>query len=169
MGKRSDELRREIDDYRRQLDSKIDRLDERVRSDLRDSRDTVDRDVRDRLHLDKYAEERPLLTLAVAFGTGILLGSVTPEMPTPSMPSRSNGSKNNQSGSSGDSGMLSQLVGTATGALGGTIQQEIRDLIQQATGSRDAGAPGPQDFERRETPEQPSVGSRRADELPELP
>ena len=72
MGKRSDELQREIAEYRQRLDAKVDRLDDRVRSDLRDSRETVDQDVRQRLHLDKYADARPLLTVAVAFGTGVV-------------------------------------------------------------------------------------------------
>jgi ElaB/YqjD/DUF883 family membrane-anchored ribosome-binding protein len=140
MGKRSDELRSEIDALRRQLDSKIDRLDERVRSDFRDSRETIDRDVRDRLHIQEYAEERPFLTLATAFGAGILLGTVTPAVPTPSMPGRRNGSRNDsQSGSSGgDAGIMAQLLGSATGALSGTLQDEVRDLFRQVTGSRDA-------------------------------
>jgi ElaB/YqjD/DUF883 family membrane-anchored ribosome-binding protein len=120
MGKRSDELQREIADYRGRLDAKVNRLDERVRSDLRDSRETVDRDVRERLQLDKYAEERPFLTLATAFGAGILLGSVTPSIPTPSMPS-----------------MSSRDGRGASGALSGTIEEEVRQLFSQVTGGRE--------------------------------
>jgi ElaB/YqjD/DUF883 family membrane-anchored ribosome-binding protein len=144
MGKRSDELQREIADYRGRLDAKVNRLDERVRSDLRDSRETVDRDVRERLQLDKYAEERPFLTLATAFGAGILLGSVTPSIPTPSMPSMSSrdgrgpsrNSGGNESGTGG-SGFLSTIVGSASGALSGTIEEEVRQLFSQVTGGRE--------------------------------
>jgi len=145
MGKRSDELQREIADYRRQLDAKANRLDERVRSDLRDSRENVDKDVRERLHLDKYANERPFLTLATAFGAGILLGTVTPAVPTPSMPSMGRGSSDGASGRSsgtggGGNGFLSSIMGSASGALSGTIEDEVRNLFSQVTGGRDGSS-----------------------------
>jgi hypothetical protein len=94
--------------------------------------------VRDRLHIQQYAEERPFLTLATAFGAGILLGTVTPAVPTPSMPGRSNG--NRASSGTGDGSMLAQLLGSATGALSGTLQDEVRDLVRQVTGSRDSSS-----------------------------
>ncbi|MEX0749723.1 MAG: hypothetical protein WD359_02860 [Dehalococcoidia bacterium] len=144
MGKRSDELQREIADYRQRLDARVNRIDERVRSDVRDSRETVDQDLRDRLHLDKYAEERPFLTLAAAFGAGILLGSTTPAVPTPSLPSFSGrdsqdgrGSRGGASGT-GSMGFLASIVGSASGALSGTIEDEVRQLFSQVTGGREA-------------------------------
>jgi hypothetical protein len=145
MGKRSDELQREIADYRRRLDAKANRLDERVRSDLRDSRETVDRDVRERLQLDKYAEERPFLTLAAAFGAGILLGSVTPSMPSMSSGDGRTGSRGAYRGGSesgtGGNGFLSSIIGSASGALSGTIEDEVRQLFSQVTGGRDGSSP----------------------------
>jgi len=149
MGKRSDELQREIADYRRRLDAKANRLDERVRSGLRDSRETVDRDVRERLQLDKHAEERPFLTLAAAFGAGILLGSVTPSIPTPSMPSMSSGDgrsgsrgayRGGRESGTGGNGFLSSIIGSASGALSGTIEDEVRQLFSQVTGGRDGSS-----------------------------
>jgi ElaB/YqjD/DUF883 family membrane-anchored ribosome-binding protein len=144
MGKRSDELQREIREYRQRLDQKADRLNERVRSDVRDSRENVDKNVRERLNLDKYAEERPLLTLAAAFGTGVLLGSFTPSVPTPSMPSmpsmpgRNGGSARGHSNSgTGGSGMLASLIGSASGALSGTIEDEVREIFSQISRGRD--------------------------------
>jgi hypothetical protein len=139
MGKRSDELQREIREYRQRLDEKADRLSERVRSDVRDSRETVDKDLRERLQLEKYADERPLLTLAAAFGTGVLLGSCTPSAPTPSMPSmpgRDGGSSRRDSADSGGGGMLASLIGSASGALSGTIEEEVREIFSQVTRGR---------------------------------
>lgn len=139
MGKTSDELQREIREYRDRLDEKASRLNERMRSDVRDSRETVDKDLRERLQLEKYADERPLLTLAAAFGTGVLLGSFTPSMPTPSMPSmpgRDGGSSRGGSSGSGGSGMLSTLISSASGALSGTIEEEVRGIFSQVTRGR---------------------------------
>jgi ElaB/YqjD/DUF883 family membrane-anchored ribosome-binding protein len=141
MGKRSDELRREIADYRRRLDAKVNRLDERVRSDLQESRETVDRDMRERLQLDKYAEERPFLTMAAAFGAGILLGSLTPSIPMPSMSSRDGRGPSRNGGASesgtGGGGFLASIIGSASGALSGTIEDEVRQLFSQVTGGRE--------------------------------
>jgi len=139
MGKTSDELQREIREYRQRLDQKADRLNERVRSDVRDSRETVDKDVRERLHLDQYAEERPLLTLAAAFGTGVLLGSFTPSIPTPSVPSMPGRNGGSGSSGSGGSGMLASLIGSASGALSGTIEEEVREIFSQISRGRDDG------------------------------
>lgn len=137
MGKKSDELRREITEYRQQLDARANRLEERVRNDVRDSRETADQDLRERLHIDKYAEERPFLTLAVAFGAGMVLGAVTPNPPMPSMGKSKNGGQS-QSSSSSNSGMLSSLLGTATGSLSSTLSDEVRELFRQATGERNS-------------------------------
>jgi hypothetical protein len=139
MGKTSDELQREIRDYRQQLDEKADRLNVGLRSDVRDSRETVDKNLRERLQLEKYADERPLLTLAAAFGTGVLLGSFTPDVPMPSMPSmpgRDGGSSQQNSSGSGGSGMLASLIGSASGALSGTIEDEVREIFSQVTRGR---------------------------------
>jgi ElaB/YqjD/DUF883 family membrane-anchored ribosome-binding protein len=158
MGKKSDELQREIREHRAYLDRKLDRVDERVRSDVERSRQTVDADLRERLHLDRYAEERPFLTLAVAFGTGFALGAVTPAVPAPSMPSMA---RSEGRGSRGD-GALGSLLGMLSGSLGSTITDEVREMFRQATGDRqdtetsgdrtDGGAvryEGHEEFERR--------------------
>lgn len=135
MGKKSDELRREITEYRQQLDARANRLEQRVRNDVRDSRETADQDLRERLHIDKYAEERPFLTLAVAFGAGMVLGAVTPNPPMPSVGKSKSGSGRGQSSGS-NGGMLSSLMGTATGSLSSTLSDEVRELFRQATGER---------------------------------
>lgn len=107
-----------------------------MRSDARESRETVREDVRQRLPVETYAEERPLLTLAAAFGTGVLLGSFTPDVSMPSMPGRNGGSARQGSSGTGGSGMLASLIGSASGALSGTIEDEVRQIFSQVTGGR---------------------------------
>ena len=140
-----------------------------MRSDARDSRETVDKDLRERLQLEKFADERPLLTLAAAFGTGVLLGSFTPSVPMPSMPSMPgrDGSSRGSTGTGG-SGMLASLIGSASGALSGTIEEEVREIFSQVTRGRSDHEPrsNAEPMERPETGEQEPerTGARRYSE-----
>ena len=140
MGKRSDELQREIADYRRHLSSRIDDLQERIRSDVRDTGGAVDQNVRERLKVTQYAEERPLLSVAAAFGGGVLLGMLTDSGGGGSQQQYNNGrygmrSRNGGRHESGN-GLLASLLGSSTGMLTGTLQEQIRGLFDDVMSDR---------------------------------
>lgn len=154
MGKNPDELQREIAAYRRQLDSRISGLEARVRADVDDVRTTAKDDARhagaglrdsldeiaDRTHLSENVEQRPLTMLAVAFGAGILLGTLSPGGIPGLGGAEGNGSKRTQPSRANryaqqdDDGLFSDLQSAVSGMLGATVQTELRELISEAFG-----------------------------------
>lgn len=128
MGKKPDEVQREVEECRRRLDRRVSDLEQRVRTDVTDAGHTLAADVTERTGLKTQAETRPLTTLMGAFGTGMLLGVASgggggkrgyPE------PYRDAGNGN---------GLLGELLGSASGLLGGTLQDEFRRVLDQAFG-----------------------------------
>jgi hypothetical protein len=135
MGKTSAELEREIGEHRRRMTWKRDRLEHRVRSGVRDARDAVNDEVMSRTNINEYAQQRPLTTLAAAFGAGVLLGAVSDGSGGGREEYR--GDRNHQRSEQG-SGLLAGMLGTVTGPLGNTIQDELRLAIRDFFGRGEA-------------------------------
>jgi hypothetical protein len=135
MGKKSVELERELADHRRAMTDKRRQLDERVRDDVRDLKSGIADEITSRTRLSEYVEKRPLATMAAAFGTGVLLGAVSDSGDEPS--SRRVPRGRGASNGSGGAGLLSGLLGTITGPLGNTVQDELRSTIRDFLGRDD--------------------------------
>ena len=120
----------------------MDGLQERIRSDVRDTGGAVDQNVRERLKVTQYAEERPLLSVAAAFGGGVLLGMLTDSGGGGSQQQHSsNGrygmrSRNGGRQESSSNGLLASLLGSSTGMLTGTLQEQIRGLFDEVMSDR---------------------------------
>src|SRR3954470_20012109 len=81
MGQTTVELQREVAEQRRRIETKLDALRERLRSDATDAREAVADDTshaaaeaKERLQLEERIQQHPLVSLAAAFGAGIALG-----------------------------------------------------------------------------------------------
>lgn len=134
MGKTPDELQREIAELRQRTERKIDSLQDRVRGDVEDGAERVTHQVGERLRLQEYVEQRPLTALAGALGAGVLLGLFTDGKGTAA--ARANGRR--------AGGMLDDLVGAASGLVGGTLEDEARKFIRQTFGQRPDSEPASQ-------------------------
>jgi hypothetical protein len=117
----------------------MDGLQERIRSDVRDTGGAVDQNVRERLKVTQYAEERPLLSVAAAFGGGVLLGMLTDSGGGGSQQQYSNGRYGMRSSGrrqESGNGLLASLLGSSTGMLTGTLQEQIRGLFDEVMSDR---------------------------------
>jgi ElaB/YqjD/DUF883 family membrane-anchored ribosome-binding protein len=153
MGKTPDELQREIAELRNRTERKIDSLEDRVRGDVEEGTGRVTHQVGERLRLQEYVEQRPLTALAGAVGAGVLIGLFTGGGGDDAGARRSGGLR---SGGRRAGGMLDDLVGAASGLVGGTLEDEARKFIRQTFGERPdierapqgerPGARGPQPY-----------------------
>jgi hypothetical protein len=133
MGKKPAEIQREIAQQRATIERRIHALEDRVADDVRDAGHAVSYELGERTHLNQYAEQRPMTTVLGAFGAGVFLG----------MASNRGGRKGSQQPSQQNDGggLFSELIGAASGAIGGTVQSEVRQLIRdvfETDGSRGA-------------------------------
>jgi hypothetical protein len=128
MGKTSAEIEREIAAHREAVSRKRERLEERVRTDVHDARVAVSDEVLSRTKIGEYARERPLMTLAAAFGAGVLLGNITdPGAANGPQPAAQRGPRDH---GAGRDGLLGALLGSVTTPLGGALHDEVRDLVR---------------------------------------
>ena len=141
MGKRPDEIRREIAAHRSMMQSKIERLEGRVRDDVRDASEDMRHDVLERTRINEYVEKRPLTTVAGALGAGILLGVLSESVSFGGQDSarRSVSGRYREDSGAGVSGMLDDLLRTAAGFVGGGVQHEVRELLRQVLGDESNG------------------------------
>ena len=77
MGRSSSEIEQEIEQQRERISEKLDHLQERVGSDIEETREEAKRQVKSAFGLADAARERMPLALAGAFGGALLLGVVT--------------------------------------------------------------------------------------------
>jgi ElaB/YqjD/DUF883 family membrane-anchored ribosome-binding protein len=146
MGKGSDELEREIAEFRSQLGGKTDHVKGRVQSDVEGVKDSFAQQVETvkenaNYHaLEERVRQNPLTYTAGALGVGVALGMLSDKI-----------SVGGGSGSQGESrpqarqqdaggGLLAGFLGNLTSNLGGTIQDEAQSLIRQAFEGFKAGA-----------------------------
>lgn len=130
MSQRPADIEREINRRRQELSRHIDALNERVRGGVEDARDAFDERVDElvsRAKIDECAEQRPLLTLASAFGVGVLLGAITDPGSSSDSGDRRRGGRRQP----GD-GALSDLLGALTGALGSSATVAVQDEVRTA-------------------------------------
>ena len=135
MGKTSDELQREIAQHRERMERRVDDLQNRVKTDVDDASTAVSEKV-SATKISEYVEQRPLTTLAGAFGAGIVLGLATPgggaSSRSSGRPQRAYDSGYSNGGSGGGGpldGFLAGLVGNASGMLSGKLQDEFQSLL----------------------------------------
>lgn len=129
MGKTPDQLQREIADCRSRIETKIDSLDRRVRTDVRETGSDIASQLKERVPVRDYAEKRPMTTLASAFGIGVLLGIFTDNK---RMSSAAGGLKG--AGRRGGS-LIDEVMSGASSTLGISVQDEVRELVRQFTGN----------------------------------
>lgn len=144
MGKKPAELEREIAEHRRAMSRKRYDLEQRIRADLHDARDAASHEISERTRINQYAQERPLATVATAFGVGVLLGAVSDSRGSPRRdydrrPSRSEYGHDYDRG--GD-GLLGGLLAGITAPLGNTIQDELRTTVREFLRRDDEPRPG---------------------------
>jgi ElaB/YqjD/DUF883 family membrane-anchored ribosome-binding protein len=141
MGKTPDELQREIAECRSRIESKIDSLDHRVRTDVRQTGSDLASQAKERVPVRDYADKRPMTTIAGAFGIGVLLGIFTDNK---RMSSAAGGIKS--AGRRGGS-LIDEVMSGASSTLGISVQDELRELVRQFSGksgeSHDAPATKP--------------------------
>jgi hypothetical protein len=143
MGKRSADIEREIAEHRDSIARKRTRLEDRVRTDVHDARVSVTEEIESRTKLGDYARERPLMTLATAFGAGVLLGGMS-----------DSGGNNDARGeqprtvryrreaSGAGDGMVASLLGSLTGPIGATLEDEVRSAIRDIFGRNNGAGEG---------------------------
>jgi hypothetical protein len=154
MGKRSADIEREIAEHRQNITRKRTQLEDRVRTDVHDARVSVTDEIAERTKLGEYARERPLMTLAAAFGAGVLLGGVTDSGGGGGKESHDGGREprtvryRREANGSGD-GLVASLLGSITGPVGFTLQDEVRSAIRDVFG-RDGSSGGTETSAPRE-------------------
>ena len=135
MGKTSDDVQREIEQHRVKMEQRITRLQERVRTDVSDAGNAMSDTVMERTHLREQVERHPLTTVAGAFGAGMVLGMASPSIGgADGPPNRSSG----KSQSAGSGNLINQAIDSASAMLGGSMRDEIRDLMDNLFGKKDA-------------------------------
>ena len=140
MGKTSDDVQREIAQHRVNMEQRITRLQERVRSDVSDAGNAVSDSVMERTHLREQVERHPLTTVAGAFGAGMVLG-----MASPSVGAGETGAPKGARGraSGGGGGMMGQAMESVSAMLGGTMRDEMRELMDNLFGKKDSAPKSP--------------------------
>ena len=134
MPKRSDQLESEIAQRRQQIASRVQKLDQRVRDDIGDTKSAIGDGVgnlADRTRLTDQVEQRPLLAVASALGIGIALGAIT----DPGDRRDEAAAEHRKPAAANRPGVFGDLIGAAlssmTSTAGGAIQDEVRAAIQR--------------------------------------
>ncbi|HXH21793.1 MAG TPA: hypothetical protein VNN10_07170 [Dehalococcoidia bacterium] len=138
MGRGPDQLEHQIREHREAISRRIDGLQKRVQDDLdrvsAESRMRADEAVggaRQAFDVESRVRERPMTTLAGAFGAGVLLGIVT---------DNANGGRQEapryQPAAQRDEGsLLGGFAGSLWALLGPGLQEEIRESLRNAVRS----------------------------------
>lgn len=128
MGKTPDDIEREIAQHRADVTTKVHNLRSRVSDGMESARTNVKEQVTERAKVHEYVEQRPVMSLATAFGAGIALGALSGSIsmgggrestPSPQQQPRTSAA-----------GGLGELIGTLTGTLSGTLQDELRQSVR---------------------------------------
>jgi ElaB/YqjD/DUF883 family membrane-anchored ribosome-binding protein len=133
MGKKPAEIQREIAQQRAFIEQRLHALEDRVSDDVRDAGNAFSSQIGERTHINEYADQRPLTTLAGAFGAGILLGMMSDR-------GKGNGHRRER-GEDRGGGLFDDLMGAASGAIGGSVQTEVRQLIRDVLGTDERRQP----------------------------
>lgn len=150
MGKKPDQIERDIELKRRDIGRRIEGLQHRVQDDVnairteaKDRSSTALEGAKENLRLDsvkQLVEDHTLSTVAGAMGVGVLLGVVSEGLGSGGgSRSRSNGSSyedrgNGSSGGSGMAGMLTALLGPAASTAQDELQSLVRDGFETLKG-----------------------------------
>jgi ElaB/YqjD/DUF883 family membrane-anchored ribosome-binding protein len=129
MAKKPAEIQREIAQQRAAIERRLHALEDRVVDDVRDAGSAFTSEIGERTRINQYASERPLATVAGAFGAGVVLGMIS---------DRRKGNGHRQRDGDGDDrggGLLDEIVGVASGAIGSSVQTEVRQLIRDVLGT----------------------------------
>jgi ElaB/YqjD/DUF883 family membrane-anchored ribosome-binding protein len=129
MGKKPTEIQREIAQQRSSIERRLRALEDRVADDVRDAGSAVTGEIGERTHINDYAQRHPITTVAGAFGAGVLLGIMSDRT------RGSNGRPARYERERDGGGLFDELMGAASGAIGGSVQTEVRQLIRDVLGS----------------------------------
>lgn len=131
MGKKPAEIQREIAQQRSNIERRLHSLEDRVADDVRDAGHAFSEEVGERTHINQYAEQRPMTTVLGAFGAGVFLGMMSGRGAR-----QSNGRKHASSRYESErGGLFDDVMGAASGAIGGSLQTEVRQLIRDVLGT----------------------------------
>lgn len=151
MGQSSDELRQEIDMRRHDAERKINELQQTVQGTADDlktqARDTVDevreqvqgtveetmRTVTEHVDIERFVQERPLVSLGAALIGGFVLGGVIGD-------GDGGRSSHASGGSTGETGGVSTHASSGGGSLGHSVRKMIRDTGLEETFNNAAAA-----------------------------
>lgn len=137
MGKKPDEIEREIAQHREAIGRKLGELKARVRDDATELRAVAGEDLAERTGLRQQAEQRPLVTVGAALGVGMVAGAISggrraakePAQRTPSNLARAQSPADSPPAGAKDS-VIAELLGTITGGLSTTLQDELRQALR---------------------------------------
>ncbi len=139
MGKKPDEIQRDIARHRASMNDKAEELRERVHRDVTDARTAVQDRLGEHSNLSAFVEKRPLVTVASALGAGLVAGAVTGR----GARSKDHATRTNAGGTSGG-GFLAEALSAITGNVGSTLQGELRqavhDLFERDSRAATAGS-----------------------------
>ena len=143
MGKTTADIEREIELQRELISRRLQNLEDRVSDDVRDTGKSVthkfesaSQQVDETLHISEQVEQRPFTVLLGALGVGFMLGM---------MSDRGGGSRDSGAGKrksvlrydrgergqqTDDGGIVSELMGTASGFISGTLGNELKDFVR---------------------------------------
>lgn len=150
MGKKPDQIEREIAEKRSQISAQIEGLQTRVQDDVDAMRlDAKERsaqafgDAKETLkvdHIKQMMEDHTVSTMAGAVGLGVVLGMVSEGLSSGgsnSNSSRSNGygGSNGSSSRNGGGGGIASMLASFVGPAASTAQSELQDLVREGFGS----------------------------------
>jgi ElaB/YqjD/DUF883 family membrane-anchored ribosome-binding protein len=146
VGKKPDEIERDIVQKREQIGRRIEGLQHRIQEDAQavkaDARErssvAVDQ-ARDSLKMEnvkQVMEEHTLSAMAGAVGVGVLLGVVSEGITSGGRSRSNNGGSdgyrsNGSSGGSSGGGGLSSMIASLVGPAASTAQNELQDLVRE--------------------------------------
>lgn len=151
MGQSSDELRQEIDQHRHDAERKINDLQQsvqgtaddlkhqaqdtanEVREQVQGSVEDMARNVTENVDIDRFIQERPLVSLGVALIGGFVVGGLLDG-------DRDSGSSSRASSYTGEHGGISGGGSSAGSDLGGTIRKAIKSSGLEDTFNNAAAA-----------------------------
>jgi ElaB/YqjD/DUF883 family membrane-anchored ribosome-binding protein len=139
VGKDPVQIERSIREHRDQIGRQVSQLQDRVQQDLQSMRDkaqeqashTVE-DAKHFLDLDQQMQQHPYTALAGALGLGVVLGMASEGLPGGS--ANGNTSSYTSRRTDGRSG-LGDLMSSVAGVAGSTIQDELRQFVQEGLDS----------------------------------
>jgi ElaB/YqjD/DUF883 family membrane-anchored ribosome-binding protein len=140
MGKKPDQIEREIREQRDAISARISGLQERVQKDVESVKteaqsraNSVKDQAKESLNLDAQVQDHPLASLAGAFGVGVVLGVLSDSGDA----AMDYGARSARRSGSVLTGLASSLWGMAGAGVQDEIRSALRDGVRSMTGRKE--------------------------------